>query len=712
MSVTYLEVLSRMSLVTGERSRNRNHRRATALSNRPQRNDQRKFLPEVQGLRAVAVLMVVAYHVWFGRISGGVDIFLLISAFLLTGQFTRKLESGRALELFKYWAHLFKRLLPLIVVTLLLTLLGTYLFLPETRWTATFGQTWASLFYYQNWFLAAESVDYYATDHSAASPLQHFWSLSIQGQIFILWPLIFAMGAAIARAGKLRIRAVLLYLFGAVFSVSLVFSIITTHTNQAFAYFDTRTRLWEFALGSMLALILPYLDFKRSTRIVLGWLGIVAMLSCGLILQVGQQFPGYMALWPTLAAAFVIIAGFTGSKFGADRFLSWKPLVKLGDSSYALYLFHWPLLVLFLVVTGRDHAGPRAGTIIIAVSLVAALLATKFIDTPLRRNKWIEQKRRRALLTIAVCIALVAAPLSAWQLKIHAEEMALQAQDEAAQSEVFRNYPGALALQPGFVDAADPDLPLRPALTALDKQWVTYGKACEGSLAPADGTLTDNCAQTELTQKPKKTIVVVGDSHAQQFSGALNEVARKNNWQVVALLLGGCDFGAENVSSGRSEKCVEFNKSALDYVLKLKPDAVFTVATKSVADSPDEHVPAGYETAVRSIASEGIDVIGVRDNPRFVGNMASCVAKSGSESCAFQEATHLAASNPAESLNQIDGTHIIDLTDQLCKDGTCNPVVGNVLVYLDQNHLTWDFAKTMAPALGERIAAATGWKVK
>ena len=307
---------------------------ALSLNEKP-----RKFLPEVQGLRALAVLMVVAYHVWFGRISGGVDIFLLISSFLLTGQFTRKLESGQALELLKYWAHLFKRLLPLIAITLLMVLGATRWILPSIAWTGVFNQTWASLFYYQNWLLAAESVDYYAMDHSLASPLQHFWSLSIQGQIFILWPLVFALAALAAKRWDLKIRPLLLFGFGTIFAVSLFFSIVTTQNNQEFAYFDTRTRLWEFALGSILALTLPYLRFSRTTRIVIGWVGIVAMLSCGLILQVGQQFPGYMALWPTLAGAFVIIAGFTGSRIGVDRFLSWKPLVRLGDSSYALYLF-------------------------------------------------------------------------------------------------------------------------------------------------------------------------------------------------------------------------------------------------------------------------------------------------------------------------------------------------------------------------------------
>lgn len=698
-----------MSLIAEEATRTRGRRRSADQLNSQQSNSTRKFRPEVQGLRAIAVLMVVSYHVWFGRISGGVDIFLLISSFLLTGQFTRKLETGQALDLFKYWAHLFKRLLPMIVLTLLASLLGVYLLLPETVWTSMFGQTWASLLYYQNWFLASEAVDYYAADHSAASPLQHFWSLSIQGQIFILWPLVFAVAALVSRKAKLKLRPLLIYIFGGIFAVSLVFSIVTTHTNQAFAYFDTRTRLWEFALGSLLALVLPHLAFGRITRIVMGWIGVVAMLSCGIILQVGQQFPGYMALWPTLAASLIIIAGFTDSKIGADRILSWKPLVKLGDSSYALYLFHWPLLVFYLVFSGREQAGVKAGTVLILVSILAAVIATKLVDTPIRRSKWIEKKRRRAVLTIAICVAMVAAPLSVWQGKIHAEELAIQAQDQMAAAEIVRNYPGARALEPDFLNAADPDLPLKPAMTALNKQWVSLNQKCEGDFAVQDGPLSEGCGQTETLTKPAKTMVIVGDSHAEQFSGALIEVAKDNNWQLVSLLLGGCDFGS---GTGSNAKCRDFNKAAMDYILKIKPDAVFTVATDAVPDSPDETIVPGYEQAVHTFTENDIEVIGVRDNPRFKLNKASCVANSGPEACSFAQSSNLAASNPAESLNEIPGAHMIDLTDQYCKDGTCPAVVGNVLVYLDDNHLTWDYARTMAPALGERIAASTGWKVK
>jgi len=663
----------------------------------------RKFLPEVQGLRALAVLMVVAYHVWFGRISGGVDIFLLISAFLLTGQFTRRLENGKALELFKYWAHLFKRLLPLITVTLLVTLAATFLFLPETSWNSIFGQSWASLFYYQNWFLAAESVDYYVQDHSLASPLQHFWSLSIQGQIFILWPLIFAAAALIARRGKLKIRPLLMYMFGTVFVVSLVFSIITTHTNQAFAYFDTRTRLWEFALGSLLALVLPLLKFGRTTRIILGWLGVAAMLSCGLILQVGQQFPGYMALWPTLAAACVIVAGHTGSSAGADRFLSWKPLVKLGDSSYALYLFHWPVLVIFLVVSGRDHAGIKAGLAIIVVSLVAAILATRWIDTPLRRNKWIEKKRRRAVTVIAVCIALVAVPLTGWQLQISAAERAVLAQAE-------NNNPGAAALRAGFVDKAEAGAPMLPAMTALKKQWVSLGNRCEGDFATSEPVLAKSCAQSKVDGKARKTIIVVGDSHAEQWMGALIPVAEKQHWQLVALLLGGCDFGSEAVESGRSEPCRDFNGAAEKYIVDHKPDAVFTMSTDAVPDSPEERVIPGYTEAVKAFTTAGIDVIGIRDNPRFQTNKASCVAAKGAAECSFAKSANLAPVDPAEALNEIPGAYMLDLSDRLCTGDRCDAVIGNVLVYLDDNHLSKDYATSMAPDLAQCLFAATGWK--
>ena len=150
---------------------------------------------------------------------------------------------------------------------------------------------------------------------------------------------------------------------GGLFVASLIFSIEQTYTNQAYAYFDTRTRLWEFALGSLLALSLPYLKPGRVLRVALGWAGLVAMISCGLVLTVDRSFPGFIALWPTLAAAAIIIAGQSGSRYGVDRILSSKPLVALGDNSYALYLWHWPILVLALPPAASTRERAVSGSV-------------------------------------------------------------------------------------------------------------------------------------------------------------------------------------------------------------------------------------------------------------------------------------------------------------------------------------------------------------
>lgn len=618
----------------------------------------------------------------------------------------KRLKAGdrRALELAKYWAHLFKRLLPLIAVTLLVVLGATRLFLPSIAWSGIFQQTWASLFYYQNWFLAAESVDYYATDHSVASPLQHFWSLSIQGQIFILWPLIFALAALVAKRWRLRIRPLLMYAFGSVFVVSLIFSVITTQTNQAFAYFDTRTRLWEFALGSLLALTLPYLRFTRPVRILMGWVGVVAMLSCGLILQVGQQFPGYMALWPTLAAAFIIVAGFTDSRVGADRFLSWKPLVKLGDSSYALYMFHWPVLVIFLMVSDRQQAGPISGLGVIIVSLVAAALATKYIDTPLRRNKWIEKKRRRAVTVIAVCVVLVATPLTIWQSQFR--EAA-----EAAAAQVPSDNPGALTLLPGYVDKVSEGAAVLPALEGITGDWPKYAAECEGADAPEFEALAKDCLQDGvLDGSATENVIVVGNSHADHLSGAVRSMAEVKGWKVTKILGLGCIFSAD--TSTQNERCKTFNDEATQYILKMKPDRIFTIATKTSESTPDETLVPEYEDTVKTFTDAGIAVIGVRDNPRFTINMPWCADSKGPDSaeCQLPLETLMAPASPLDKVGLGNALFFpVDMTDLICPDAICRPVIGNVHVYIDNNHVSQTYWNTMAHEFARRLEAQRGW---
>lgn len=681
---------------------------APPLKNSP--TPERSFRPEVQGLRALAVLMVAAYHIWLGRVSGGVDVFLLVSAFLLTLSFTRKLENRKPLRLLKHWLHVFKRLLPAAVVVLLAVLVGTWAWIPQSRWPDILTEAWASLFYRQNWQLAAFAVDYYAQQHVDASPLQHFWSLSVQGQVFILWPLIFA-GVALLQPALARLlphrrplghRALLLMVFAAVFAASLAFSSQETYSNQAYAYFDTRARLWEFALGSLLALSLPYLKPGRKLRVFLGWTGIVAMLACGLLLTVDRSFPGFVALWPTLAAACVIAAGQSGSRWGADRVLSSRPLVKVGGFSYALYLWHWPILVFFLLVSGSTTPTLVEGLGIMAGAGLLAWATTRFVEEPLRRWKWPDVRSWRAAVVIAASCALLALPVTAWQGAITAEASAIASQPHEL-------TPGAAVLSPEYVGQPSEEAKIIPAPAAMKDEWANVDEACTGENVPTDPVL-EGCLQSEKPEVVTKKIVVLGDSHSQQYMAALGPVAKQHGWEVVTLLKGGCRFDAQ--SSERADFCNEFNQASSAYVLEHKPDAVFTVASLTHVDAPFETEVPGYLEGIKPFTDLGIDVVGVRDNPRFSFNMPECVQKKGKDSpdCNPPMEESLAASSPLDDyVGKVDRLFLMDMSDFICEQGTCPAVVGNVYVYKDDNHLSKTYVQTMVPMFEQRLLAATGW---
>ncbi|MCD4850379.1 acyltransferase [Arthrobacter sp. AK01] len=664
-----------------------------------------KFRPEIQGLRSLAVLMVVSYHIWIGRVSGGVDVFLLISAFLMTLQFTGRYKQGRPMDLLRHWLHLFRRLLPAVVVVLLSTLAATFAFLPPTRWVEVVHQSWAALFYFENWLLQGLAVNYYATDHSLASPLQHFWSLSIQGQVFILWPVIFATVALICRRFSLRYRATLAYVFAIIFVISLTYSVIFTASNQAVAYFDTFARLWEFALGTLLALIIPGLNFAKPVRVVMGWIGVVAMLTCGILLQVQTAFPGFVALWPTLAAVAVIAAGQTGSRFGVDRILSSKFLVRLGDNSYALYLWHWPILVIALAWSGKDHAGWLSGTAIIALALTLAFLTTKYVEKPFREWKWPEVKRRRSAIAIAACLAVACAPLLGFQYK---QDLDLK----AAQAQAFNDNPGAHALVPGYVDLVSDGAKTLPTAEQLPEDWATLAGPCEGGSKPDEKMLQDKCQQNAVADDDAvKDILVLGDSHSQQWLAALGPLAEAEHWKVTALLLGGCHFMPDNPDA--EDGCNDFNAAAFKYAAAQAPDAVFMVGTMASPSSPDEQLVYGFEQTVTNFNDLGIEVVAIRDNPRYDYNVTECALSKGMDSadCKSDQPDVLATESPFAAVQGSFGSAaFLDMTDLLCDGITCPSVVGNMFVYLDDNHLSRTYVTSMAEMFEERWFAATGWQ--
>lgn len=670
------------------------------------------FRPEVQGLRAFAVLMVVAYHVWLGRVSGGVDVFLLISAFLLTLSFVRKAESGRPFNLLAHWLNLFKRLLPAAVVVILAVLAGMWLILPHGRWPGLLNEAWASLLYRQNWLLAEKAVDYYAQNHASASPLQHFWSLSIQGQVFVLWPLVFAGCAALLAvlhrlpAGKrVSYRGLLALVFIAVFAASLPYSVEQTKSNQTYAYFDTRARLWEFALGSLLALGLPYLKPGKGTRLFLGWAGLAAMVSCGLLLTVDGSFPGFAALWPTLAAAAIIVGGQSGSPYGADRLLSSQAAVTMGDNSYALYLWHWPVLVLALAATGVDTPNLVQGLAVVGVSVVLAFLTTRFVEKPLREWRWPQRRAWRSAVVIVASGTLLAGPVALWQTSLSAEEAATAAQPGEL-------TPGAAVLGPNRDGAPSLEAKIIPGPAALAEDWAGLHAPCTGPNATPDPVL-EGCRQQvpEAPAEPAgKRIVVLGDSHAQQYLAALAPLAAARGWELVTLLMPACRFGTE--SETRNAECNAYNRASAAYVLEHRPDAVFTVASLTLEDAPYEIEVPGYLAGVQPFTDAGIEVVGIRDNPRFPFDMPRCVQRYGPDApvCNPLRTESLAEPSPLENYRgKLPGLHLMDLSDYICVSGICPAVVGNIYVYKDDNHLTKTYVQSMAPMFERRLLAVTGW---
>lgn len=664
--------------------------------------EKRSFRPEIEGLRFLAVFLVVIYHVWLGRVSGGVDIFLLISAFLMTGQFVRRIERDEPIRLGKHWLHLLKRLLPVAVLVIAVTVLLSWWLLPGNRWPSIISDAWASLFYFENWAAAFNSVDYYAT-HNVASPFQHFWSLSMQGQVFVLWPIIFSVLALLKRRLGWNLKTMMWIVFSGIFVVSLVFSIQFTQSNQSFAYFDLRTRLWEFALGSLLALALPLLKIPRQIRIVMGWLGLALIISCGLVLQVDQQFPGYLALWPTLAASLVIAAGATESRFGADRVLSAPSMRFMGGNSYALYLWHWPILVIFLSWQNRESVDWLAGAVIILLAVLLAILSTKFIERPVRRFVWVEAAWHRPILLVFVCVFLAIVPLLGWQ-------GAMKAQVVEASKNSSADNPGAASLTPGFELNGNPEAPTQPAASKISEQFAVLDSDCEGKWLSTDADISAVCRAHSVTENPVKSIVVIGDSHSEQWMPAMQYAADQNNWEMVSIIKAACPYSTSQPTA--TQACNDFNAKATDYVLQRAPDAVLMVGTAAKPSSPDEVLQPGFTEATNELIANGIDVVAMRDNPRFSFNMAECVISKGSqaEDCNPQRSDLLAEQSPFAALDaKTPGLFTLDMSDYICDQDSCPGLIGNTFVYIDDNHLTMDYSASMGPVFAQRLLKVTGW---
>lgn len=690
--------------------------------------EQPKFRPEVQGLRSLAVLLVVMYHVWFGRVSGGVDVFLFISAFLLSLSSLRKIQEGKPLKIVGYWLHVFQRLLPAAATVVTFTLIASYFIIVPSRWASMLDDAKASLFYFLNWRLAFNAVDYYAQDATLKTPFQHFWSLSMQGQIFILWPLLFTLVAFLVSYLRLKVLPTALFVFGPVFVLSLTFSVIETANNQGFAYFDTRTRLWEFAAGTLLAILLLTWRIPHVLKVPMGWIGVAGLVTCGWLLPVQQAFPGYLALWPLLSGALVIAAGQTDSRLGVDRLLSARPLQKMGAISYCLYLVHWPLLILYTSWAKKPQAGWLDGALVILVSIGLAWLLHTAVEKPLRlwekkpsllfsrksrlkhQMPWSGRERKnpvqivRPAVLILACLTLVDGFILGGQQWLSLKSAEWASNEQYAGSDRF---PGALA-ENADQRYSDPAIPMitEGQLPALGESCLSYPGIDNMSLD--SGEQYSICRLTVHGDDDAPLTVVVGDSHAHHLSYPIMDgIAEKTNSNVILLFRPGCRF---SLTTGPAEpgSCAEYNQIVYQQLLDLHPDNVAVVSTRTSVDTNEEVFTPNLEPAIAGLTDAGINVIGIRDNPRWDINMFECAQSNlqNPASCGAPREDKMAFEDPSlEIMGRYPHTYTLDATDLICPDGYCNSIVGNIIVYMDDNHLNWSFSQTLVEGMYSQLEA-------
>lgn len=663
---------------------------------------ERPYRPELQGLRALAVMLVVIYHVWFDRISGGVDVFFVITGFLITGQLYRASTRG-GIRFGPMWGRMLKRLFPAALTVLVGTMAAAYFLLPEHRWFQTIAHIFSAALYYENWQLAGESTDYFA-QHNMASLTQHFWSLSIQGQFYLVAPIVVGLLAFVVRKARWGLKGPLFTVVALAFAGSLAFSVWLTEANQPLAYFHSLTRVWEFMLGGILALFIDQVSLPRWLRIGLGWAGVIALVTCGMLLQVGSVFPGYAALWPTLAAVFVLLAGATDSKLGADRWLSSRPLEFVGNISYSLYLWHWPVLLFYLLIRHQETVGLKGGAVIIAISIMLAVPTYYLIEEPARKSRFGIKRTWGSYVFAAVLLVPVLVLAQAWQ--VHSAD---QAKAVPVVKVNDNKYPGATALDGGSAAVSNTDLEPAPSMINLGDEWSKFSdRVCH--LSPR-GFEMKVCKTTNGANATER-IVVVGDSHPQQWIGALDPIVHKNNWEAYSILRGGCPFSVASELIRSSTACVGYNAALLAEIKELKPDAVITTSSYQVRKGLTERTPPGFVEQWRKLEEFGIPVIALRDNPRFDFEPSECAAEFGAADprCAGVTSEFYGPVPPYKNIQNLpSNVRFIDLTRYFCDESVCPPVIGNVRVYMDDNHITRSYMKTLSPMLEREMRTALGW---
>lgn len=645
----------------------------------PYINIERKFRSEVEGLRFVAALLVAIYHIWLNRVSGGVDVFFVISGFLITTSIISTINRTGEFRFIPYITKLLKRLLPLVLTVLGVTLIMSFFFLPASITEKTIKEIIASMFYYQNWQLAISNTDYLDASQMK-TPVEHFWALSIQGQFYLIWFGLFTLILImVKKKANLNARKVINAILITVFTASLIYSIYLTSVNQPFAYFITFTRVWEFALGGLICINLSYVKLSNVMSTLIGWIGLVGLIMTGLIFDVSTMFPGYIALWPMMCAVFILISGTNDTKLGVKKFLGMPFMVKLGSISFGIYLWHWVLLQFYRYNFGEETSF-FVGVSIIVISIVLSYITTNLIEKPIREEKQNKKSFRRIGAFGAVNLILIVSLFSIF----------LYEKKSQAEIVIDENYPGAMILK------SKAEMPEKESIPPMAETFDDLPKS------HLDGS-NQNMKESEVKvgeygelEDYKKTIVLVGGSHAEHWLGAVLEATKDDPYRVLSITRSATWFSTGYDDDDLKGKWVN---NVLEYLEGVNIDLMVTHVT--AADASEDHI---HQQMVEQLEyaqkANDTEVLALRDNPRYSFNVLESLDTIG-EKKTMEKMNEEDNQKDEDFWNRFekenDTFHKLDLTDYFLVDGKYQPIIGNVKVYRDHKHMTNTFSESFAP---------------
>jgi peptidoglycan/LPS O-acetylase OafA/YrhL len=706
---------------------------------RAERNNQRL---DIQGLRMVAVLTVFANHLWDWPRGGfvGVDVFFVISGFLITGNLLRNAEKTGTVSFRKFYWNRVRRIVPAATVVLILTyVICLLVFLPFRAHQVGVDALFAFIFM-ANWHFAIHDTNYFAAA-DAVSPIQHYWSLSIEEQFYFVWPaLIFVISLIVVGKVWNHYHRMLLAggVMGIIITASLGWAIHETATAPVWAYFNTFARVWELGVGALLATAVGVLArIPDKAKPLLSWAGL-GLIAASLFL-IGDDsvgFPAPWALMPVAGAALVIAAG-VGGEPGYQDFLRNRVSTYIGDFSYSLYLVHWPVIV---ILAAMMDIGAYFYVSVLALSFGLAIASYHFVENPLRRADWgkfresVHDIRRRRYRTErstgyagVAALALSAVALTAYAARPDAYEQAAP--------------PPLAAVAPAEVDQSGTEPKLGPLASALQIEIVEALKAIEWpQLDPSmeavisdptvqhaiqgcygNDAVTDPAACTWGSSSAPTRVVVVGDSIAANYVVPLREIALNSGgqFQLYTLALGGCEFVNDLIftaDQGRLDACPGRKQGAVDFINTTRPDVV--IISNNYLDqriNGTDHIiqPGEWSESMRQIVDKfrgSTTKIVFLAPPPPSPLISECYSERGSTpaDCIGRVTSKwLSMAKAEQDLAKSIGGTWVDSRPWVCSSGgLCPSFVGSTPTKLDETHIVPAYGLKIYPVIEESFRDA------